>query len=181
MNPAPTPPSKINPRTPRDLEVICLKCLEKDPARRYASTQALADDLGRYLAGEPIAARPVGRVTRLWMWCRRNPSLAGSLGAAAAALAAVVIFALLYADRKARLAAVEADKAREQTLAAREISILADDLRIERDNLKSALATSNRAVGGPPLRARSVRFREGADRTGPALDGRELALRRRRR
>jgi eukaryotic-like serine/threonine-protein kinase len=142
----PTPPSRINPRTPRDLEVICLTCLEKDPVRRYVSTQALADDLARYLAGEPIAARPVGSVTRIWMWCRRNPSLAGSFGAAAAALAAVVIFALLYADRKARLATLEADKAREQTLAAKEISSLADNLRIQRDGLRSALATSNQRL-----------------------------------
>jgi len=142
----PARPSSINPRTPRDLEVICLTCLEKDPARRYASMQALADDLARYLAGEPIASRPVGNLTRFWMWCRRNPSLAGSLGAAAAALVAVVIFALLYADRKARLAAVEADKAREQKLAANEISILAKDLRMQRDTLKLALVTSNQRL-----------------------------------
>ncbi len=68
----PDPPSKHNLRIPRDLEVICLKALEKQPERRYASAQALADDLQRYLKGEAILARPVGLVTRTWMWCARN-------------------------------------------------------------------------------------------------------------
>ena len=72
----PQPPSRFNPRTPRDLEIICLKCLEKDPRRRYCSAQALAEDLGRYVAGEPIAARPASSFERLWLWCKRNPRLA---------------------------------------------------------------------------------------------------------
>jgi serine/threonine-protein kinase len=72
----PEPPSKRNPRVPRDLAIIALKCLEKDPARRYASAEALADDLRRYLDGESILARPVGLTTRAWMWCKRNPALA---------------------------------------------------------------------------------------------------------
>jgi len=73
---APERPSLINPRVPGDLEIICLKCMEKEPARRYESALALAEDLERWLDGVPILARPVGPVTRAWMWCRRNRALA---------------------------------------------------------------------------------------------------------
>jgi WD40 repeat protein/tetratricopeptide (TPR) repeat protein/tRNA A-37 threonylcarbamoyl transferase component Bud32 len=91
------PPRRLNPRLSRDLDVICLKCLEREPGRRYASAAALADDLENTLANRPIAARPVGAAGQLWRWCRRN-----RLAAAAAALTvltAAVAFVLISISR----------------------------------------------------------------------------------
>ncbi len=77
----PEPPSGINHRVARDLQTVCLKCLDKDPQRRYASAATeLAEDLDRWLDGRPIAARRVGRPERAWRWARRNPMVAGLAG-----------------------------------------------------------------------------------------------------
>jgi WD40 repeat protein/predicted Ser/Thr protein kinase len=84
----PVPPRRLNPGTPVDLQTICLKCLQKEPARRYASAQKLADDLGCFLEGRPILARPVSPVERTWLWCRRRPLLAAM---SAGLVAAVVL------------------------------------------------------------------------------------------
>jgi tetratricopeptide (TPR) repeat protein/tRNA A-37 threonylcarbamoyl transferase component Bud32 len=72
----PVAPSRLVPKLPRDLGIICLKCLEKDPARRYASSIELAADLQRFETGQSIRARPVGAPERLWRWCRREPLVA---------------------------------------------------------------------------------------------------------
>lgn len=81
-------PSLLNPSIPRDLETICMKCLEREPSRRYAQAADLAEDLSRFERGEPVRARPVGPLGQAWRWSRRNRSLAAVL----AALAAVVLF-----------------------------------------------------------------------------------------
>jgi WD40 repeat protein len=88
----PIRPSRINPRVPRDLETIVLRSMAKRPADRYASADALADDLRRFLRDEPIRARPIGWIGRLVRWSRRNPAVTGVAAVAAFLLAVFAAF-----------------------------------------------------------------------------------------
>jgi len=114
----PVPPSRLQPTVPRDLETICLKCLQKESGKRYASTGELAEDLRRFQTGEPIQARPIGRAERLWRWCKRNPKVASLYAAVGTLLVTVAAFLVTMAVRAAeeRETIGEASKQAQQRL-----------------------------------------------------------------
>jgi tetratricopeptide (TPR) repeat protein len=95
----PVPPRQLAGNVPADLETICLKCLRKEPGKRYASAVELADDLGRFLRGEPIRARPVSSLERLGKWVRRKPALAALAAVSVLSLVALVTGGLVYQAR----------------------------------------------------------------------------------
>ncbi len=99
----PVPPSRLVPGVARDLETIAMKCLRKSPRDRYESALSLADDLGRWLDGSPVKARPLGPVRSATRWCRRRPAVATLIAALVALAATVTGGSLVYAKRQAML------------------------------------------------------------------------------
>ncbi len=180
----PVAPSALNRQVPRDLETICLKCLRKQPEQRYSSARELADDLGRFVRGEPVAARPVGALERVRKWVWRRPAVAGLLAAVVLlVLAGGVGTWLLYQhraaahDRQARTDQ-EVRIGLEQARALLEKGWQAADLAI----LTEAEAEANRAEviahsGGAsaPVRHEAEAFRDTVkERLGRAENNRAL-------
>ena len=133
----PVAPADLIGHLPKDLETICLKCLQKEPAKRYASAAAMADDLRRFLNGEPILARPVSAPERAWRWAKRNPRVAG-LGAVVAALLVIIavtssIFAWQFRLKKeaAEIAAEKEKKEHDRAEDALKKEKIAHDRAIE--------------------------------------------------
>ena len=115
-------PAHLQPRLPRDLETICLKALANEPAQRYQTAEALADDLCHWLHGEPITARPVGPISKAVKWTRRRPALAAALATAIAAVAFAAV-GIWWHTRELQNALTQADAARRQS----------DELRVASD------------------------------------------------
>jgi len=157
----PPRPRLLNPTAPRDLETICLKCLEKEPAKRYASAQELADELRRFERGEPIKARPISQPEKVWRWCKRKPALAASLVLLHVVLAAGLA-GVLWQWRRAENNAADArakESASRESLYAADISLA--HRALQADNLRQALDLLKKHVpepGEPDLRGFEWRY-----------------------
>jgi serine/threonine protein kinase len=166
----PVTPRQLSPAVPRDLETICLKCLHKEPARRYASSRELAADLQRYLNGEPVRARPVGRWERALKWMKRRPAATALLGVTALALAALVAVWVSFTIRleeQRQQAITQRDLKEEQARIAQRQSA---EARKQSERAAHLLALTAAAVDDIAVNVRTSKVGEaGSGKTGSVL------------
>jgi WD40 repeat protein/serine/threonine protein kinase len=156
LNTEPVSPRLLNPSVPRDLETLCLKCLEKEPARRYQTAQALAEDLDRFLRAEPIRARSIGPTARLWRWCRRKP-LVASLGAATLLLLLAVGVGspiAIYRISRERERAERGELDARQKAYASDMKLAQQELAQNNLGLAQELLNRHRPAANPPRSSR---------------------------
>ncbi|WP_406694050.1 protein kinase [Singulisphaera sp. Ch08] len=168
----PVPPSRLLSKVPRDLETICLKCLDKEPRRRYASAIDLADDLGRYLAGEPIRARPTPLWERGLKWTRRRPTAAILMALGLAAVVGLGVSGLRY-EHNLRQQARDLASARlagDYALSDAGKAVTRGDLNGARDTL---VKLSTRLEGEPRLAALNAQAASLLDRIRRGLADRD--------
>jgi len=152
LNAEPAPPRPINPQVPEDLQTICLKCLAKEPVRRYASALEVAEELGSFLECRPIKARPVGTAERLWLWSRRHPGLA-IMGGLLAVVLAAGIGAFLWQSRENHF-----------NLYAADLRIAAEDLEHgDLSRARALLARHTPTFGKAPFAWRYLQARSAGD------------------
>jgi serine/threonine protein kinase len=152
---------KLAPTVPRDLETIIAKASAREPAGRYATAAAMADDLRRFVEDRPIWARRVSVAERLARWCRRNKGLAATIGMATGTLVVAVIVALLYAREQSRLAAAQKLYAAEQTRRAVDQTRYAEKQAEAAASYKAALAESNSRLARLDLERGQAAFEKG--------------------
>lgn len=152
-NNEPVPPRRQNPLVDRDVETICLKCLAKDPAKRYASAEELQADIQRWETDKPIVARPTGRIERVFRWCKRNPVVAGLALFAIVALVAgstISTYLALLANQRAIVAESSRQQATQQKMVADQQRAVADR---ERERAKKQ---RNLAIAGKDAAERQL-------------------------
>ncbi len=178
----PVPPRQLNPRVPRDLETICLKCLEKEPDRRYSGAEALADDLARFLSGMPVSVRAVGAFERTVRWASRKPTLAAAYGLTAVvgvlAIVAIVVGSLWRKAESAKAVAEQTSKHAESAYAQEQAAKgkVEELLRIE-SGLKGDLQESLTAETAAKNREAQLRRRLAAVEYGQRMQVADQELR----
>jgi serine/threonine protein kinase/WD40 repeat protein len=161
LNEDPPPLRKLDARLPRDVETICAKCLEKDPARRYQSAADLSAELHRYLTGHPILARPVSRLEHAWRWCRRNPAVASLSLTVAHVLLIGMTVSSFFANRASQ---------RANDLAKKQGELIGETKRASEKTIEAVAARADAATQLVRLmNANGVRLLEQGDLSGSLL------------